>query len=89
MEFDLDKALEEVPIHVEDAPLQRPLDKMSPCCGDVPPPLTPLDQNNVYLDELPPLELTTLEHHTKFRPKPKKRTKPSRMPVGVLRDHCW
>uniref|UniRef100_A0A3Q3XF12 CARMIL C-terminal domain-containing protein n=1 Tax=Mola mola TaxID=94237 RepID=A0A3Q3XF12_MOLML len=63
MEFDLDKALEEVPIHVEDAPLQRPLDKMSTYCGD-----------------LPPLEHTTLEHRTKFRPKPKKRTKPSRVP---------
>uniref|UniRef100_A0A3Q3XF05 Capping protein regulator and myosin 1 linker 1 n=1 Tax=Mola mola TaxID=94237 RepID=A0A3Q3XF05_MOLML len=78
MEFDLDKALEEVPIHVEDAPLQRPLDKMSTYCGDVLPPPTPLDQKSVYLDELPPLEHTTLEHRTKFRPKPKKRTKPSR-----------
>uniref|UniRef100_A0A3B4ZFV6 Leucine-rich repeat-containing protein 16A-like n=1 Tax=Stegastes partitus TaxID=144197 RepID=A0A3B4ZFV6_9TELE len=56
MEFDLDKALEEVPIHVEDPPLP-------------PPPL-------------PSAEHKMLEHRTKFRPKPKKRTKPTRSPVG-------
>uniref|UniRef100_A0A3P8SR43 CARMIL C-terminal domain-containing protein n=1 Tax=Amphiprion percula TaxID=161767 RepID=A0A3P8SR43_AMPPE len=57
MEFDLDKALEEVPIHVEDPPLPPP----SPIC----------------LGELPPVEHKTLEHRTKLRPKPKKRTKPT------------
>uniref|UniRef100_A0A3Q1AVX8 CARMIL C-terminal domain-containing protein n=1 Tax=Amphiprion ocellaris TaxID=80972 RepID=A0A3Q1AVX8_AMPOC len=60
MEFDLDKALEEVPIHVEDPPLPPP------------PP--------ICLGELPPVEHKTLEHRTKLRPKPKKRTKPSRSP---------
>uniref|UniRef100_A0A669DZS1 F-actin-uncapping protein LRRC16A n=1 Tax=Oreochromis niloticus TaxID=8128 RepID=A0A669DZS1_ORENI len=57
LEFDLDKALEEVPIHVEDPPLPSP---------------SQLDRTS-----LPPMEHKTLEHHTKFRPKPK-RTKPAR-----------
>uniref|UniRef100_A0A8D0CWF4 Capping protein regulator and myosin 1 linker 1 n=1 Tax=Sander lucioperca TaxID=283035 RepID=A0A8D0CWF4_SANLU len=56
MEFDLDKALEEVPIHVEDPP----------------PPPQPLDRMS-----LPPVEHKMLEHHTKLRPKPMKRTKPT------------
>uniref|UniRef100_A0A8C7N202 F-actin-uncapping protein LRRC16A-like n=1 Tax=Oncorhynchus kisutch TaxID=8019 RepID=A0A8C7N202_ONCKI len=64
MEFDLDKALEEVPIHEEDSP---------------PPPLS--DKMPTYFDELPTMEGRKLEHHTKLRPKPKKRTKPSRAPV--------
>ncbi|KAL0962322.1 hypothetical protein UPYG_G00338620 [Umbra pygmaea] len=61
LEFDLDKALEEVPIHEED-----------------PPPSPPLDQNPTFFGELPTVEAHKLEHHTKLRPKPKKRTKPSR-----------
>uniref|UniRef100_A0A4W5RFJ6 Capping protein regulator and myosin 1 linker 1 n=1 Tax=Hucho hucho TaxID=62062 RepID=A0A4W5RFJ6_9TELE len=61
MEFDLDKALEEVPIHEED------------------PPPTPIsDKKPTYFGELPTMETWKLEHHTKLRPKPKKRTKPSR-----------
>lgn len=86
MEFDLDKALEEVPIHVEDPPppSSQPLDRMSACYGDLlpPPPPPPLDTKPVCLSELPPVEHKTLEHHTKLRPKPKKRTKPSRPAVG-------
>ncbi|XP_074543313.1 F-actin-uncapping protein LRRC16A-like, partial [Halichoeres trimaculatus] len=87
MEFDLDKALEEVPIHVEDPPPPpppppaaslKPLDRMSSYYGDLPPPPTPVDSSSVCLSELPPVELRTLEHRTKSRPKPKKRTKPSR-----------
>ncbi|XP_062343098.1 F-actin-uncapping protein LRRC16A-like [Osmerus eperlanus] len=61
MEFDLDKALEEVPIHVED-----------------PPPPTPLEEEQGYFGELPTVEVCRLEHHTKTRPKPQKRSKPSR-----------
>nr|XP_046273541.1 F-actin-uncapping protein LRRC16A isoform X2 [Scatophagus argus] len=84
MEFDLDKALEEVPIHVEDPPLppppSQPLDRMSAYYGDLPPPPASLDTKSVYVGELPPVEHVTLEHRTKFRPKPKKRTKPSRTP---------
>lgn len=85
-EFDLDKALEEVPIHVEDPPippsLSQPLDRMSAYYSDLPPPPTPLDTNTVCLGELPPVEHKTLENCTKNRPKPKKRTKPSRPHVG-------
>uniref|UniRef100_A0A7N6AKT8 CARMIL C-terminal domain-containing protein n=1 Tax=Anabas testudineus TaxID=64144 RepID=A0A7N6AKT8_ANATE len=76
MEFDLDKALEDVPIHVEDPP-------------PPPTPLHPSDRMStysVYLGELPPVEHMTLESQTKLRPKPKKRTKPSRQPVGPFRD---
>ncbi|XP_010864029.1 F-actin-uncapping protein LRRC16A isoform X2 [Esox lucius] len=61
LEFDLDKALEEVPIHEED-----------------PPPSPPLDKKQMYFGELPNVEAQKLEHHTKLRPKPKKRSKPSR-----------
>ncbi|XP_072226044.1 F-actin-uncapping protein LRRC16A [Leuresthes tenuis] len=85
MEFDLDKALEEVPIHFEDPPLPPPpsqsLDRMSAYYGDLPPPPTQTDTKLVSLGELPPIELKTLEHHTKFRPKPKRRMKPSRSPL--------
>uniref|UniRef100_A0A7N6F8P3 CARMIL C-terminal domain-containing protein n=1 Tax=Anabas testudineus TaxID=64144 RepID=A0A7N6F8P3_ANATE len=76
MEFDLDKALEDVPIHVEDPP-------------PPPTPLHPSDRMStysVYLGELPPVEHMTLESQTKLRPKPKKRTKPSRQPVGPFRE---
>lgn len=87
MEFDLDKALEEVPIHVEDPPPSsavQPLDRTLASSGELPPPPNPLDMKSACLAELPPVEPTaTLEHRTKFRPKPKKRTKPSRTPVGL------
>uniref|UniRef100_A0A3Q3GNC6 F-actin-uncapping protein LRRC16A-like n=1 Tax=Labrus bergylta TaxID=56723 RepID=A0A3Q3GNC6_9LABR len=65
MEFDLDKALEEVPIHVEDP-------------TPPPPPASskPTDRMSSYY--LLPVEHKMLEHHTKLRPKPKKRTRPSR-----------
>lgn len=79
MEFDLDKALEEVPIHVEDPP---PPDRTSPCHGDLPVPApAPLDSRPLCLGDLPTVEHKTLEHRTKLRPKPKKRTKPSRPAV--------
>lgn len=83
MEFDLDKALEEVPIHVEDPPPPpaQPLDRVSASQGDLPPP--PLDTQPVCVGELPSVEHQMLEHHTKLRPKPMKRTKPSRPAVGV------
>ncbi|XP_072304433.1 F-actin-uncapping protein LRRC16A-like [Eucyclogobius newberryi] len=67
MEFDLDKALEQVPIHIEDPPppthAATPLDRV-----EAPPPLS----------DLPLVQIQTLEHHTKSRPRPKNRTKPSR-----------
>lgn len=64
MEFDLDKALEEVPAHVEDPPL----------------PSTPAPEHQPQL--FPPVELATLEHRTKGRPRPGRRNKPSRAAVG-------
>uniref|UniRef100_A0A674ADF5 Capping protein regulator and myosin 1 linker 1 n=1 Tax=Salmo trutta TaxID=8032 RepID=A0A674ADF5_SALTR len=70
MEFDLDKALEEVPIYEED-----------------PPPPPPLDKKPTYFGELPTMEAQKLEHHTKLRPKPKKRTKPSRAPVREVEQN--
>lgn len=68
MEFDLDKALEEVPVHLEDPPL--------------PPAPPPELQGRSPDPELPPVELSTLEHRTKGRPRPLRRTKPSREAVG-------
>ncbi|XP_039977511.1 F-actin-uncapping protein LRRC16A isoform X2 [Xiphias gladius] len=85
MEFDLDKALEEVPIHVEDPPIppSQPLDRMSTHYGDLSAPQTSPDTKSACLGELPPVVHKTLEHRTKLRPKPKKRTKPSRPPRGA------
>nr|XP_029136167.1 F-actin-uncapping protein LRRC16A-like isoform X1 [Labrus bergylta] len=84
MEFDLDKALEEVPIHVEDPTpppppaSSKPTDRMSSYYADFPPPHTTVGSSAVCLGELLPVEHKMLEHHTKLRPKPKKRTRPSR-----------
>ncbi|KAM9384108.1 F-actin-uncapping protein LRRC16A isoform 2-T2 [Pholidichthys leucotaenia] len=84
MEFDLDKALEEVPIHVEDPPPPPPpppppADRTSAYHRDLPPPPTPQEPKAHHpVEELPPMELKTLEHHTKTRPKPRRRTRPSR-----------
>ncbi|XP_035039076.2 F-actin-uncapping protein LRRC16A [Hippoglossus stenolepis] len=81
MEFDLDKALEEVPIHVEDLPLPPPSsplpDRMS-AYRDLPPPPRSTDTRSLPLGDLLPVDHKLLEHRTKLRPKPKKRTKPSR-----------
>ena len=68
MEFDLDKALEDVPIHVEDPPL---------------PPMPPPKPSGFFGD-LPVVEMTTLQHITKLRPKRNKMTRPSRAPVSPL-----
>ncbi|KAM9824007.1 F-actin-uncapping protein LRRC16A [Neosynchiropus ocellatus] len=86
VEFDLDKALEEVPIHVEDPPppprTSQFWDRLSTHFTDpLPPPPTPPPSHSEpspSLSELPTLEHKVLENHTKLRPKPKKRTKPSR-----------
>lgn len=61
LEFDLDKALEHVPIHVEDLPL--------------PPPPDPVEAElerpeNVCFSDLP--ETSGLQHMTKLRPRRKK-----------------
>ncbi|XP_061123182.1 F-actin-uncapping protein LRRC16A-like [Syngnathus typhle] len=60
MEFDLDKALQEVPIHVVEPPPPLPVPDLAPAF----PPL----------GSPPPLQ-----HHTKLRPKARRRTKASRV----------
>ncbi|KAG6924994.1 capping protein regulator and myosin 1 linker 1 [Chelydra serpentina] len=66
MEFDLDKALEEVPIHIEDPPFlsSRP-DK----------------RTSGFISELPSEEGRKLEHFTKLRPKRNKKQQPSQASV--------
>uniref|UniRef100_A0A8C4VR29 Capping protein regulator and myosin 1 linker 1 n=1 Tax=Gopherus evgoodei TaxID=1825980 RepID=A0A8C4VR29_9SAUR len=62
MEFDLDKALEEVPIHIEDPPvLSSRQDK----------------RTSGFISELPSEEGRKLEHFTKLRPKRNKKQQPS------------
>lgn len=68
MEFDLDKALEDVPIHVEDpSPLASLEKKPAGVVG-----------------ELPSEEAKKLQHYTKLRPKRNKKTQSSRVPVSDL-----
>ncbi|XP_060100110.1 F-actin-uncapping protein LRRC16A isoform X2 [Heteronotia binoei] len=66
MEFDLDKALEEVPIHIEDPPFSSGrLDKRS----------------SGFISELPSEEGKKLEHFTKLRPKRNKKQQPTQATV--------
>ncbi|KAM4706086.1 F-actin-uncapping protein LRRC16A isoform 2-T2 [Rhinophrynus dorsalis] len=63
MEFDLDKALEDVPIHIEDPPY---------------PPSRPDKRTSSVIAELPSEEAKKLEHFTKLRPKRMKKQQPSK-----------
>lgn len=54
MEFDLDKALEDVPIHIEDPPY---------------PSVKHEKRSSSVMAELPSEEAKKLEHFTKLRPK--------------------
>ncbi|KAM8966287.1 F-actin-uncapping protein LRRC16A isoform 2-T2 [Pelodytes ibericus] len=63
MEFDLDKALEDVPIHIEDPPY--PTAKLEKRTSSV-------------MAELPSEEAKKLEHFTKLRPKRMKKQQPSK-----------
>ncbi|XP_051577478.1 F-actin-uncapping protein LRRC16A-like isoform X2 [Myxocyprinus asiaticus] len=66
MEFDLDKALEDVPIHIEDpSPLPKLEKKTSTTTG-----------------ELPSEECKKLQHYTKLRPKRNKKTNSSKIPIS-------
>lgn len=75
LEFDLDKALEHVPIHMEDPP--------------VPPPHEPVEAGlerpgSVCFIDLPETESPKLQHMTKLRPRRKKtNTKPRKAAVRV------
>lgn len=67
MEFDLDKALEEVPIHTEDPPF---------------PSVRQEKRNSGFISELPSEEGKKLEHFTKLRPKRNKKQQPTQAAVG-------
>lgn len=69
MEFDLDKALEEVPIHIEDPPF--------PCARQE-------KRSSGLIAELPSEEGKKLEHFTKLRPKRNKKQPPTQAAVGAL-----
>ncbi|XP_008053253.2 F-actin-uncapping protein LRRC16A isoform X2 [Carlito syrichta] len=66
MEFDLDKALEEVPIHIEDPPF---------------PSLRQEKRSSGFISELPSEEGRKLEHFTKLRPKRNKKQQPTQAAV--------
>ncbi|KAM9807205.1 F-actin-uncapping protein LRRC16A-like isoform 1-T1 [Syngnathus typhle] len=75
MEFDLDKALEDVPVHVEDTPPPS----LSP-----PVPSQPLPKGEQRVPggilELPSEEEKKLQHFTKQRPRRNKKTHSSKIP---------
>ncbi|XP_012494126.1 PREDICTED: leucine-rich repeat-containing protein 16A isoform X2 [Propithecus coquereli] len=66
MEFDLDKALEEVPIHIEDPPF---------------PSIRQEKWSSGFISELPSEEGKRLEHFTKLRPKRNKKQQPTQAAV--------
>nr|KAF6396297.1 capping protein regulator and myosin 1 linker 1 [Rousettus aegyptiacus] len=66
MEFDLDKALEEVPIHIEDPPY---------------PSVRQEKRSSGFISELPSEEGKKLEHFTKLRPKRNKKQQPTQAAV--------
>nr|XP_024425756.2 F-actin-uncapping protein LRRC16A [Desmodus rotundus] len=68
MEFDLDKALEEVPIHVEDPPF---------------PSSRPEKRSSGFISELPSEEGRKLEHFTKLRPRRHKKQQPIQLAVSA------
>lgn len=72
MEFDLDKALEDVPIHFEDPPPPP-----------TPPPKLEKKPSGVFGDLPSTAEMPTLQHITKLRPKRNKIARPSRSPAAA------
>ncbi|MEJ1284610.1 capping protein regulator and myosin 1 linker 1 [Cricetulus griseus] len=66
MEFDLDKALEEVPIHIEDPPF---------------PSIRQEKRSSGLISELPSEEGKRLEHFTKLRPKRNKKQQPTQAAI--------
>ncbi|XP_045575272.1 F-actin-uncapping protein LRRC16A isoform X3 [Salmo salar] len=70
MEFDLDKALEDVPIHTEDPPAPSPA-----------PSLSRLEKRpSGAMGELPSDEAKKLQHFTKLRPRRNKKMQSSKIP---------
>uniref|UniRef100_A0A674DG03 Capping protein regulator and myosin 1 linker 1 n=1 Tax=Salmo trutta TaxID=8032 RepID=A0A674DG03_SALTR len=73
MEFDLDKALEDVPIHTEDPPAPSPA-----------PTLSRLEKRpSGAMGELPSDEAKKLQHFTKLRPRRNKKMQSSKIPVSI------
>uniref|UniRef100_A0A667ZZE7 Capping protein regulator and myosin 1 linker 1 n=1 Tax=Myripristis murdjan TaxID=586833 RepID=A0A667ZZE7_9TELE len=75
MEFDLDKALEDIPVHVED----------TPASSHTPPtpsqaPLKLEKRPSGAMGELPSEEGKKLQHYTKLRPRRNKKTQSSKIP---------
>uniref|UniRef100_H3CW70 Capping protein regulator and myosin 1 linker 1 n=1 Tax=Tetraodon nigroviridis TaxID=99883 RepID=H3CW70_TETNG len=70
MEFDLDKALEDVPVHVEDPSSRTP---------PTPSQLQPKVEQRL-IAELPSEEEKKLQHFTKLRPRRKKKTHSNKVP---------
>uniref|UniRef100_A0A8C9XRJ5 Capping protein regulator and myosin 1 linker 1 n=1 Tax=Sander lucioperca TaxID=283035 RepID=A0A8C9XRJ5_SANLU len=75
MEFDLDKALEDVPVHMEDPSSQTP-----PTPSQVLPKLE--HRAPGVMVELPSEEEKKLQHFTKLRPRRNKKTHSSKIPVS-------
>lgn len=74
MEFDLDKALEEVPIHIEDPPF---------------PSIRQEKRSSGFISDLPSEEGRKLEHFTKLRPKRAKKQQSTHPAVGdLVAPHC-
>uniref|UniRef100_A0A8C4ETU4 Leucine-rich repeat-containing protein 16A n=1 Tax=Dicentrarchus labrax TaxID=13489 RepID=A0A8C4ETU4_DICLA len=75
MEFDLDKALEDVPIHMEDTSSRTP---------PTPSHLLPKQEHRPpgAMVELPSEEEKKLQHFTKLRPRRNKKTHSSKVPVS-------
>ncbi|XP_076795355.1 F-actin-uncapping protein LRRC16A isoform X6 [Arvicanthis niloticus] len=69
MEFDLDKALEEVPIHIEDPPF---------------PSVRQEKRSSGLISELPSEEGRRLEHFTKLRPKRNKKQQPTQAAICTI-----
>ena len=75
MEFDLDKALEDVPIHVEDTSSRTP-----PTPSQIQPKLE--HRTPGVMTELPSEEEKKLQHFTKLRPRRNKKMHSSKVPVS-------
>lgn len=81
MEFDLDKALEDVPVHVEDGSSRTP-----PTPSHHHPPQ---QQPKGALTELPSEEEKKLQHFTKLRPRRNKKTKSTKVSVSSTGRLGW
>lgn len=77
MEFDLDKALEDVPVHVEDTSTSS---QTPPTPSQVLPKLE--QRLPASMVELPSEEEKKLQHFTKLRPRRNKKTNSSKVPVS-------